>query len=511
MPRSTFARTAAQVRPIASARSAARTRAIACRPSRSSCARRPAATWPSTASCGRRSFRCCFVPGSSRAPTSPASASASSVRRASFSSRASCCSPCCASPRSRWTSWSWTRRRQTDASRVCRQRKARAKDKRRTRQGRRRSCSTTISTSASDDLPESVGGPLKKRIDRFNQLPRDAEDRADSRRRDALWSVRDVRAASRVRRAAQDRVSRAPPPLPGAPAALWRAPGVRRAQSRVPVRRRHPPLHRSDQSRPRSRLHLDRSSTSRGRCTRSTAARGSASACAGSRCSSSTSCCLPDRRPSDSWLVGDPAPLEAARCGQKLSATVGNAKMRRMFDRIREDIAVVFDRDPAARTKWEVLTCYPGLHALVWHRAVPHRLVAFRIPLARPMACPLGPLADRNRNPSRRDDRAASVHRSRDGCRDRRDRRDRRRLHALPRRHARRNLVERRQTPSDAGQGSRHRRRREDTRPDPRGRRREDRLERGRRSRRSAGGHRGGHSCAHPRRSRRPSGARTMR
>lgn len=45
-----------------------------------------------------------------------------------------------------------------------------------------------------------------------------------------------------------------------------------------------------------------------------------------------------------------------------------------MFDRLREDIAVVFDRDPAARTRWEVLTCYPGLHALVWHRAVAARL-----------------------------------------------------------------------------------------------------------------------------------------
>ena len=45
-----------------------------------------------------------------------------------------------------------------------------------------------------------------------------------------------------------------------------------------------------------------------------------------------------------------------------------------MFDRLREDIAVVFDRDPAARTRWEVLTCYPGLHALVWHRWVSHRL-----------------------------------------------------------------------------------------------------------------------------------------
>jgi len=45
-----------------------------------------------------------------------------------------------------------------------------------------------------------------------------------------------------------------------------------------------------------------------------------------------------------------------------------------MLDRLREDIAVVFDRDPAARSRWEVLTCYPGLHALVWHRAVPNRL-----------------------------------------------------------------------------------------------------------------------------------------
>ena len=45
-----------------------------------------------------------------------------------------------------------------------------------------------------------------------------------------------------------------------------------------------------------------------------------------------------------------------------------------MFARLREDIAIVFERDPAARTRWEVLTCYPGLHALVWHRAVSNRL-----------------------------------------------------------------------------------------------------------------------------------------
>jgi serine O-acetyltransferase len=39
-----------------------------------------------------------------------------------------------------------------------------------------------------------------------------------------------------------------------------------------------------------------------------------------------------------------------------------------MFRNIREDIASVFDRDPAARTTFEVLTCYPGLHARIFHR-----------------------------------------------------------------------------------------------------------------------------------------------
>ena len=39
-----------------------------------------------------------------------------------------------------------------------------------------------------------------------------------------------------------------------------------------------------------------------------------------------------------------------------------------MFSRLREDIACILERDPAARSVWEVLTCYPGLHALVLHR-----------------------------------------------------------------------------------------------------------------------------------------------
>jgi serine O-acetyltransferase len=39
-----------------------------------------------------------------------------------------------------------------------------------------------------------------------------------------------------------------------------------------------------------------------------------------------------------------------------------------MFSRLKEDIAVVFERDPAARNTWEVITCYPGFHAVLLHR-----------------------------------------------------------------------------------------------------------------------------------------------
>lgn len=39
-----------------------------------------------------------------------------------------------------------------------------------------------------------------------------------------------------------------------------------------------------------------------------------------------------------------------------------------MFKHIKEDISVVFERDPAARTHWEIMTTYPGVHALIIHR-----------------------------------------------------------------------------------------------------------------------------------------------
>lgn len=44
-----------------------------------------------------------------------------------------------------------------------------------------------------------------------------------------------------------------------------------------------------------------------------------------------------------------------------------------LFAQIREDVACVFQRDPAARTHFEVLTTYPGIHALLIHR-VAHKL-----------------------------------------------------------------------------------------------------------------------------------------
>jgi serine O-acetyltransferase len=49
-----------------------------------------------------------------------------------------------------------------------------------------------------------------------------------------------------------------------------------------------------------------------------------------------------------------------------------------MVSRIREDIRCVFARDPAARSVFEVVTCYPGFHALQLHR-ISHRLWLWKL------------------------------------------------------------------------------------------------------------------------------------
>jgi serine O-acetyltransferase len=39
-----------------------------------------------------------------------------------------------------------------------------------------------------------------------------------------------------------------------------------------------------------------------------------------------------------------------------------------MLNRLKEDVRTIFAKDPAARTVWEILCCYPGLHAIWFHR-----------------------------------------------------------------------------------------------------------------------------------------------
>lgn len=52
----------------------------------------------------------------------------------------------------------------------------------------------------------------------------------------------------------------------------------------------------------------------------------------------------------------------------RLESRIGTVSKKAMFARIREDISVVRERDPAARSSLEVLLCYPGIHTLILHR-----------------------------------------------------------------------------------------------------------------------------------------------
>src|SRR5579863_10349473 len=51
-----------------------------------------------------------------------------------------------------------------------------------------------------------------------------------------------------------------------------------------------------------------------------------------------------------------------------------------MFAAIREQIDTIFREDPAAKSVLEILLCYPGFHAVLWHRLA-HRLYNARVPL----------------------------------------------------------------------------------------------------------------------------------
>jgi serine O-acetyltransferase len=48
-----------------------------------------------------------------------------------------------------------------------------------------------------------------------------------------------------------------------------------------------------------------------------------------------------------------------------------------MFTQLKEDIQSIYARDPAARNWWEVVTCYPGMHAIWLHRWLANPLWRF--------------------------------------------------------------------------------------------------------------------------------------
>lgn len=60
-----------------------------------------------------------------------------------------------------------------------------------------------------------------------------------------------------------------------------------------------------------------------------------------------------------------------------MSAEGRSGRLARWRSRLQEDIQTVYLKDPAARSLFEVLTCYPGLHATWLHR-IAHRLWARR-------------------------------------------------------------------------------------------------------------------------------------
>ena len=54
--------------------------------------------------------------------------------------------------------------------------------------------------------------------------------------------------------------------------------------------------------------------------------------------------------------------------------------IKRGISKVKEDIKVIYDNDPAAKNLAEVILCYPGLHALIAHRFA-HKLYKWHIPL----------------------------------------------------------------------------------------------------------------------------------
>ena len=69
--------------------------------------------------------------------------------------------------------------------------------------------------------------------------------------------------------------------------------------------------------------------------------------------------------------------------GSNIKSSLADSDSKRnesqgLWGKMREDVACVFERDPSARNRFEVLTTYPGVHAILvyrisnglWQRAV---------------------------------------------------------------------------------------------------------------------------------------------
>ena len=117
------------------------------------------------------------------------------------------------------------------------------------------------------------------------------------------------------------------------------------------------------------------------------------------------------QRPSDAWQrAASGAMSRACSAAREMlpihspaSAEPSAAFASSMFSRLREDIACILERDPAARSRAEVLLCYPGLHALIWHRRCEMALDGMACtPWLRASLSQPGPLLHRRRDPSRR-------------------------------------------------------------------------------------------------------------
>lgn len=62
---------------------------------------------------------------------------------------------------------------------------------------------------------------------------------------------------------------------------------------------------------------------------------------------------------------------------------MGEERKSRVFDNLRADVASVMERDPAAKSKWEVLLCYPYVKAMAYHRLAHKQYLKGHTTLAR--------------------------------------------------------------------------------------------------------------------------------